>query len=357
MTARPGTKRRRGEPLAALALLMAGWTVARMLLWQSPFPSPFVAVAAAPMAQAAAPSALRPDRQIRRSGGAELSVAPSRLAAFEALSGTSRHNDSEDGDLWSGRTLASAGGTEVPSVTLAPAERGNGYSVQPGIVAPIGANGRWHFAGWVAWRAGSGLPRRADGARPVSYGGTQAGAVVRYDLTEEEHRPALHLRTTYAPDRPSQAEIAAGVGLRPLPQIPVRMMAEVRATQSQGHTEFRPAVVAVTELAPVALPLGVTARGYGQAGWVGGRYSTAFVDGQAQVTREFAAAGSTQLHVGAGAWGGAQKFAERLDLGPTIEAEFQTGAIVARLAVDYRVQVAGRASGGNGVVVTLSTGF
>jgi hypothetical protein len=134
-------------------------------------------------------------------------------------------------------------------------------------------------------------------------------------------------------------------------------MAEVRATRSQGQTEVRPAVIAVTEIAPVALPLGLTGEGYGQAGWVGGRYATAFADGQARVMRELATAGSTRLRIGAGAWGGAQKFAERLDIGPTIEAEFDTGAVVARLAVDYRVQVAGKASPGDGVAVTLSTGF
>jgi urocanate hydratase len=103
--------------------------------------------------------------------------------------------------------------------------------------------------------------------------------------------------------------------------------------------------------------LGLTAQGYGQAGWVGGLYATAFADGQARVTREIAGAGPARLHIGAGAWGGAQKFAERLDVGPTIGVDVDAGPVVARLAVDYRIQVAGSAAPGDGVALTLSTGF
>ena len=197
------------------------------------------------------------------------------------------------------------------------------------------------------------MPRVASGARPAGYGGTQAGVFAQYDLASGAHRPALHMRATYAPDRPRQAEVAAGVGLRPVGQVPVRVLGELRATRSDGRTELRPAAFAVTELSPVRLPLGLTAEGYAQAAWVGGRYGTAFADGQARVTRPAVLAGKAQVQLGAGAWGGAQKFAERVDLGPTAIIDLAP----VRVALDYRIKVAGNAAPGSGLAVTLSTGF
>jgi hypothetical protein len=181
--------------------------------------------------------------------------------------------------------------------------------------------------------------------------------VASFDLATGEHRPALHLRASYAPDRPTQQELAAGLGARLLARLPLRVMAEARATRAGGDTELRPAILAVSEFPPLRLPLGLTAEGYAQGGWVGGRYATAFADGQARVTARVAGLGSTGLRLGAGAWGGAQKFAERLDVGPTIALDTSPGGVPARLALDYRVRVAGNASPGDGIAITLSTGF
>jgi hypothetical protein len=346
--------------LVALVLLMAGWTGARMLLWHSPFPSPFVAAVAA--SAGLAPPPLTP---VAREGQARplLLATPANrspsASTLQTLSGAPGMAVSPERNVWSG--IAGQLGGVVPSPDRFPPNglvpQSDRFLVQQGIALPPQEQGRWHLAGWVAWRSGSGIPRRVGGAQPASYGGTQAGAAARFDLAADGHRPALHARATYAPGRPSQAEFAAGAGLRPLPQLPLRVIAEVRATRSQDTTEVRPAVLAVTEIAPIALPLGLTAEGYGQAGWVGGRYATAFADGQARVTREVASSGAARIHVGGGAWGGAQKFAERLDVGPTIGVDIDAGPVTARLAVDYRLQVAGDAAPGDGVALTLSTGF
>jgi len=230
---------------------------------------------------------------------------------------------------------------------------GSPIVVEPGLPVPAHADRRWHLAAWIAWREVSGLPRGANGALPAAYGGTQAGTFAQFDLRDGAHRPALHIRATYAPDRPRQAEIAAGAGVRPLAGVPVRVLAELRATRTGDATEVRPAVFAVTELPQMALPLGFTAEGYAQGGWVGGRYTTAFADGQARMTRPLAIAGKANMRLGAGVWGGAQKFAERLDVGPTLVVE----RAPVRVSLDYRLKVAGNASPGAGLALTLSTGF
>ena len=360
MIAQTSAKRRRGEPLLALALLLSGWTGARMLLWHTPFGSPFAALAAT-SAKPGREVTARFIRERSRHTIARLSVrrthAPARfiqsprervhIAPPQANLGST--GEPRTRGLWEPRTALSSPVFAVPEA--------EGFVVQTDMAHPKKSGRRWHLAGWAAWRSGSGVPRRADGPRPVSYGGSQAGAVARFDLAGGGHRPALHVRATYAPDRFSQTDIAVGAGLRPVNGLPIRLMGEVRATRTQGRTEIRPALLAVTELSPVSLPLRVTAEGYGQAGWVGGRYSTPFVDGQARLTRQVLSSARAQINVGAGAWGGAQKFAGRLDVGPTIGVDIDGGSVLARVSLDYRIRVSGEATPGDGLTLTLSTGF
>ena len=60
---------------------------------------------------------------------------------------------------------------------------------------------------------------------------------------------------------------------------------------------------------------------------------------------------------GGGAWGGAQRGATRLDLGPTASATLTTGRTTLRGSVDYRLRVAGDAVPGDGLAVTLAASF
>jgi hypothetical protein len=135
------------------------------------------------------------------------------------------------------------------------------------------------------------------------------------------------------------------------------VLGELRATRTSGATELRPAALVVSELRPIALPGRLIGEGYLQAGWVGRRYATGFVDGQVRVDRAIARLGPATLRAGAGSWGGAQKFVHRLDVGPALTLDLREGGIPARVSVDYRLRVAGRARPGNGIAVTLSTGF
>jgi len=99
------------------------------------------------------------------------------------------------------------------------------------------------------------------------------------------------------------------------------------------------------------------AEAYVQGGYVGGRFATAFVDGQGRVERTVARIGETEVTAGAGAWGGAQKGAARLDIGPSAAVSFRLGEARGRVAADYRVRVAGDAEPRSGPALTLSAGF
>lgn len=221
---------------------------------------------------------------------------------------------------------------------------------------------RWSLDAWAFWRQGSNATAISQGRLPI-YGASQAGANLQFRLAPDiAQDPRLYARAYRALVTKAESEIAAGASVMPLVAVPLRVQAEVRVTDSAFRTEVRPAAFVVTEIAPQRLPAGVVAEVYGQGGYVGGGEATAFADGQLAVTRELVDLNlgrgkSARLSVGAGAWGGVQKDAERVDLGPTMRLDMTIGSVPARLSVDWREQVTGDAAPGSGVAATLSTRF
>jgi hypothetical protein len=132
---------------------------------------------------------------------------------------------------------------------------------------------------------------------------------------------------------------------------------ELRLTRAGGQTSARPAAYAVTELPRIDLPAGFKGEAYAQAGYVGGDFATAFVDGQLKLDRQLARLGNAELRAGGGAWGGAQKGAARLDIGPSATLAFKLGETNSRLSMDWRFRVAGDAAPKSGPALTISAGF
>ena len=208
---------------------------------------------------------------------------------------------------------------------------------------------------WLYLRDGSSAVQ--PGLQP-SYGRSQAGAVIRFKLAPASpYQPQAYARATGAVEGPKEEDLAVGLSGRPVPEIPVRVAAELRATRNEFGSDLRPAAFAVTELAPLTLPLGTRAQAYVAGGYVGGDFKTGFIEGQARVEKLFAREEDTEFTAGAGAWGGAQKDAARLDVGPTAAVSFRLGETRSRVAVDYRIRVAGDAEPASGAALTLSAGF
>jgi len=199
----------------------------------------------------------------------------------------------------------------------------------------------------------------AGSGAPATYGASQAGAVLRYRLAPaSRHRPAAYLRATAALNGSDEREAALGLSARPIAALPLVAGVEVRAAHRSGGLRLRPAVLLVSELPVLALPAALQAEAYVQAGYVGGRFATAFADGQVRLDRAVGGRGRTTLALGAAAWGGAQKGVARLDLGPTARIAVPLGqAAAARIAVDWRLRVAGDAAPSSGPALTLSAGF
>lgn len=231
-----------------------------------------------------------------------------------------------------------------------------------GTTASAGQEGarprRWSADAWSLMRRGGG-GALVSGALPATYGASQAGAVLRYRIApRSRYRPTAYLRTTSTLGQLRETSAALGLAARPLPSLPVVAAVEARMTDHAGMRRFHPAVMAVTELPPFELPLAMRGEAYAQAGYVGGMFATPFADGQFRFDRSLYSLGAVDARLGGAVWGGVQKGAGRLDVGPSAAISMPLGrGTYGRVALDWRFRVAGNAKPGSGPAITLSAGF
>lgn len=217
----------------------------------------------------------------------------------------------------------------------------------PPLQAVNRAASRWSGSVWVIARpSGTG-----GGLGASQLGGSQAGARLAFALGSAR-RIALVGRVA-TPLRGGGSEAALGVEWRPA-GLPVRVFAEQRLALDGGRGGPSAGVIGGVD---ERLPRGFRLEGYGQAGVIGRGRLEGFVDGAARLTRRAAAFGSATLDIGAGAWGGAQRGAERLDLGPTLGVSLPVEGRSFRLTFDYRARAAGGARPGSGPALSLGTDF
>ena len=120
--------------------------------------------------------------------------------------------------------------------------------------------------------------------------------MVRYRLAPGSgHQPSAYGRVSGALQGVQQNEAAAGLSIRPLKDVPLSFSAEARVLQSGDDYSVRPAAFMVTEFPLLKLPLGLQAESYLQGGYVGGKWKTAFIDGQARVDRKLWSGGPTSV--------------------------------------------------------------
>lgn len=366
---------RRGQPVLFLGLLLAGWVLLRVVTWQPPWT---VLQSAPPGTQAVSLASLaRP--QASDGASAEAQIASSRLPrqAFGAgymverpmfepaprpLSPTGHDNHFAPGQRAAGHSLLWLAG-----MAALPMPHEIGAALMRSATAPKDASPalsteerqdkRWRVDAWLLLRDGASA-QISGGDRPASYGASQFGAVLAYRLAPSSRRdPAAYVRASKALVNAGETELAIGLRARPLAQLPISAHAEVRAIQLADATQIRPAAFVSGGFDEDELPLGLSASGYLQAGAVGGEFASGFVDGALRIDRKLVGAESARIDAGLGAWGGAQRGAARLDVGPSAALTLEIGGAPARIAADWRFRVAGNAEPSSGAAITLSTGF
>lgn len=384
MSGEGAASRGRGEPLLVLGLILGSWMGIRVLFWQSPFVSKGPVPASLAMSRPARSldrSIERPIRPVRRDADISRAIpgpgdapnarpVPPPWAPATSLSQRPPFLPAlaPPASRIVGQQLllaAAFASVELPSrianhLRSSAGRKALALAGEPLLPArpapsPQGAR-RWSGDGWAFFRQ--------DNAGPLAvgqpfYGRSQAGALLRYRLAPSSgHGPIGYVRATRALAGPGETELAAGLAARPLPSVPVSVAAELRVTAEPAGREVRPAAFAVTELPPLSLPGGLRGEVYAQAGYVGGRFATAFADGQARVDARVTSLGpDADVRAGGGIWGGAQKHAARLDIGPSAAVDFRLGETQSHLTLDYRIRVAGDARPKSGPALTFSAGF
>lgn len=208
---------------------------------------------------------------------------------------------------------------------------------------------RWSASAWLLLRDGSGASSVLGGGQ---LGGGQAGLRVAYAIGTAR-RVALVGRVV-SPVSGKGREAAFGVEWRPT-RLPLRLVAEQRFSLDGGTSG--PVIGIVGGTGPARLIAGFDLETYGQAGIVRRARTEPFADGAARLTRGVARLGKARLDLGLGAWGGAQRDAQRLDIGPTIGVRVPVGNRSVRVSADWRQRVAGRAQPSSGPALTIGGDF
>lgn len=202
---------------------------------------------------------------------------------------------------------------------------------------------------WLVARGGGGVATAPLGGQ---LGGSQAGLRIAY-LLDRKHRIAVAGRIT-SPLGNGLREAAVGVEWQPT-RLPIRLVAEQRVALSAG--KGGPAIGVVGGFGPVPIGGGFRLESYAQAGAIHRDRTEGFVDGAAQISHPLATLGTIPIDFGAGLWGGAQRGARRLDIGPSLTATLPIAGRQARLSLDWRERVGGRARPGSGVALTVGADF
>jgi len=215
----------------------------------------------------------------------------------------------------------------------------------------------WIYARGDSWADQVDLAVAGRSIANGQYGGSQAGAILSYRLS---NRPvpeiAIYTRLSTALAPVGQQEVALGTQIRPVSSLPVALHAEQRFGIGRGG-ESGPAFYLTGGSGPDQIVEKFALETYAQAGYVLGPNETYFFDGSAVLQRPVAEMGPTKLSIGSGVWTGGQRDISRIDIGPRAALTVPLGTVSARIAVDWRLRVAGDARPASGAAITVSTGF
>lgn len=214
----------------------------------------------------------------------------------------------------------------------------------------VRANGRLTGSAWILARGGGQMAVASNGL----LGGSQAGARMLLRVNEDATRPLSLSARVSSPLRRDGVEAAVGVEWQPLAGLPVRVLAERRQRVSgEGRSAF--ALLAHGGVSERPVVAGFRLDGYAQAGVVGARGRDLFADAGATLVRPLSGVRPGGLAFGAGAWGGVQPGASRLDIGPRITTTIGPENARARVSLDWRFRVAGSAAPASGPSLTVGT--
>lgn len=351
-------QRRRGQPVLYAALVLATWSGARFVLWENPFPSLVLTEAAMPSPLVSAKRVIgksRPDEPLSQNDPGPHGNTRILNFSVEAWLRQTPVNISVAGPIAVG-PIPSSNRTNAPLLqSRSPELLPTVIPLRHAAASTRPSGKRWHVDSWLLWRDGS---SERSLVQPGYLGSSQAGVSLSYDLRPSSSiSPKAYARVSKALVANGEFEGALGLSARPVSRLPVALHAEVRSLHFGGRSEIRPAIFATAGVHDEPLPAGILARGYAQAGYVGGKYATGFADGQLVLHRPLAKWRENTFSLGGGTWGSVQQGLGRIDVGPTASVDLYGAGVPLRVSADYRFRVAGQAEPGSGPAVTVSSSF
>ncbi len=249
----------------------------------------------------------------------------------------------------------------LPQIIETPTGRSTAIvQARPAIVAPVDTipspvsppiparnASRLNGSAWLLVRGGP-----AGTVSGGQLGASQGGMRLTYALGDRR-RVALAARIA-APLRGAGREAALGIEWQPT-RLPIRLVAEQRFVLDGGRGG--PTVGVIAGYGPSDIAPGIRLEAYGQAGAIARDTIEGFVDASTRVTHPFGAVAGVRIDAGIGAWGSAQRAAERLDIGPTIVATMPVAGKSIRLALDWRERITGTARPGSGPALSIGSDF
>ncbi|WP_313808768.1 hypothetical protein [Sphingobium sp.] len=247
----------------------------------------------------------------------------------------------------------------IPAGTMRAEDRAAtaAQAINPALATPLvpphaaGAD-RWRASAWLLWRDGSAT--RADAIAGGRLGGSQAGVRIDFDLTPlASSRATAYARASAALNRPASPEAALGLSWQPARAVPISLAAERRIALGKGGRNAN-ALIVVGGFGPKPIVSSLEIEAYAQGGMVGFRSNDFFVDGKMSLLSPIS---HSPLRIGASLSGGAQPQVERLDIGPELQVRLPFRPVSARLGIEWRERIGGRAAPASGLAVTLGADF
>ncbi len=166
-------------------------------------------------------------------------------------------------------------------------------------------------------------------------------------------RVALATRVS-APATGRGAELALGIDWQP-GATPIHLIVEHRIALDGGRGG--PAALVMGGINPVAIGGGFRLEAYAQAGVIRRARTEPFADGALRIARPVTTIGRMRIDLGVGGWGGVQRGATRLDVGPTLAVAIPVMDRTMRVTLDWRQRIAGQAAPGSGPALSIGSNF